>query len=144
MILIGLIKIVVDTNVLVSSSFWYGSSDRIMNMVEQEKVKLFLSRHILKEFVTVLAYDEIQKKVADKKLEMKRTIDKIISLSTIIEPNEKIFVCEDVDDNIILECALEGKVNCIRNHDDQLLKLREFRGIRIVAPEEFLILFERL
>ena len=80
MILIGLIKIVVDTNVLVSSSFWYGSSDRIMNMVEQEKVKLFLSRHILKEFVTVLAYDEIQKKVADKKLEMKRTIDKIISL----------------------------------------------------------------
>ena len=144
MILIGLIKIVVDTNVLVSSSFWYGSSDRIMNMVEQEKVKLFLSRHILKEFVTVLAYDEIQKKVADKKLEMKRTIDKIISLSTIIEPNEKIFVCEDVDDNIILECALEGKVNFIISQDDHLLKLREFRGIRIVAPEEFLILFERL
>ena len=75
---------------------------------------------------------------------MKRTIDKIISLSTIIEPNEKIFVCEDVDDNIILECALEGKVNFIISQDDHLLKLREFRGIRIVAPEEFLILFERL
>ena len=38
-----MIRITVDTNVLVSATFWYGASYRIIELVEQGKVELVLS-----------------------------------------------------------------------------------------------------
>ena len=52
--------------------------------------------------------------------------------------NKLKIVKEDPDDNKILECAVEGKADFIVSQDSHLLKLREFHGIRIMSPEEFL------
>ena len=132
-------KIVLDTNVLVSSSFWYGSSNLILDKAENKEIELILSREIIKEFSEVLEYEEISKKIRDKNLEMKRTIEKIVSISTIVEPSQKFdIVKEDSDDNKILECAFEGKADFIVSQDAHLLKLKEFQFIKIVTPEEFL------
>jgi predicted nucleic acid-binding protein len=49
-------------------------------------------------------------------------------------------VCRDPDDNMVLECALEGHVQYIVSGDKDLLELKEFRGIRIVRAAEFLSL----
>ncbi len=44
-------------------------------------------------------------------------------------------VPRDSDDNMVLECALEGKAHYIVTGDNDLLVLNAFRGIRIVrAP----------
>lgn len=70
---------------------------------------------------------------------MSRTVEKIVSLSTIVEPKEKLSVIiEDPSDNKILECAVEGNANCILTKDKHLLKLKEFNGIKILTPEDFL------
>jgi len=82
-------RITVDTNVLISSSFWYGDSDRILSKVEAKKIELVLSREIIEEFIKVLNYEEIIDKIREKNLEMKRTIEKVISLSVLVEPTEK-------------------------------------------------------
>ena len=47
-------------------------------------------------------------------------------------------VCRDPDDNMVLECALEGHAQYIVSGDKDLLELKEFRGIRIVRAAEFL------
>ena len=49
-------------------------------------------------------------------------------------------VCRDPDDNMVLECALEGHAQYIVSGDKDLLELKEFRGIRLVRAAEFLIL----
>ncbi len=132
-------RITVDTNVLISSSFWHGDSDRILNKAENKEIDLVLSKEIIEEFIEVLNYEEILDKIREKNLEMKRTIEKIISLSTLVEPKEKFdIIKEDLDDNIILECAFEGKVDYIISQDNHLLRLGEFKGIKIVTPKEFL------
>lgn len=132
-------KITVDTNVLISSSFWHGDSDRILNRVENKEIELVLSKEIIEEFIKVLNYEEILNKIMEKNLEMKRTIEKIISLSILVEPKEKFdIIQDDLDDNKILECAFEGKVDYIVSQDNHLLKLKEFHGIKIITPEEFL------
>ncbi|MFH1711068.1 MAG: putative toxin-antitoxin system toxin component, PIN family [Nanoarchaeota archaeon] len=132
-------KITLDTNVLISSSFWHGDSDRILSRVENKEIELVLSKEIIEEFIKVLNYKEILDKIREKNLKMKRTIEKIISLSVLVEPSEKFGVIqEDPDDNIILECASEGKVDFIVSQDMHLLKLGEFQNIKIVSPEEFL------
>lgn len=132
-------KITIDTNILVSSTFWSGDSDRILDKAEKREIELVLSEDIISEFLKVLDYEEIQSKIQNKNLEMRRSIEKIASISTIVEPKQKLYVIkDDPDDNIILECAIEGSVDYIVSNDKHLLKLGEFQGIKIVKPDEFL------
>jgi len=77
-------KITLDTNVLISATFWKGDSDKIIEKVEKKDIELILSKDIIEEFARVLKYKEIQEKVKNKNLEMKRTVEKIISISKII------------------------------------------------------------
>ena len=77
-------------------------------------------------------------KAKDKKLEMKRTLGKIISISTLVVPKEKLnIIRDDPDDNAVLECATAGNVDCIVSNDNHLLKLKQFRNIPILTPDEF-------
>ncbi len=132
-------KITVDTNVFISATFWYGDSHRIIELGEKKKIDLILSKEIIEEYAGVLKYDEIRDKIKNKNLEMKYTIQKIVSISTLVKPKVKLaIVKEDPDDNKILECAKEGKVDFIVTKDRHLLKLGEFEGIKIVTPEDLL------
>ena len=40
-------KIITGTNVLISSTFWEGASDKIMQRVENKEVELILSRELI-------------------------------------------------------------------------------------------------
>jgi putative PIN family toxin of toxin-antitoxin system len=132
-------KITADTNILISATFWHGASDRIISKVEAKEIQLILSEEIVKEYAEVMDYDEIKNKIKDKNLAIKHTVSKIISISTIIEPKTKLNVIkDDSDDNKILECAVAGNVDCIVSNDKHLLKLRKFRNIPILTPDDFL------
>ena len=132
-------KVVLDTNVLISATFWEGDSSKIVKKVEDKEIELILSKDILDEFKSVLEYKEIQEKIKNKNLEMKRTVEKIISISTIVEPKNKFKIVEkDSDDDKFLECAVEGNADFIISQDNHLLKLKEFKGIKILTPSEFL------
>ena len=137
-----MIRITVDTNVLVSATFWYGASYRIIELVEQGKVELVLSEAIIQEFSAVLEYEEIKKKIVNKRLLMLRTVEKLVFMSKIAVPAIKIAVVkEDPDDDRILECAVTGDVNYLISKDNHLLKIVKYGKIKIVSPEEFLELF---
>ncbi len=137
-------KVTVDTNILVSATFWYGDSNEIIDRVERKEIELFLSKEIIEEFARVLNYEEIQEKIKNKNLEMKRTVEKIASLSLIVEATEKLNVLkEDADDNKILECAKAGKVDFIISNDNHLLKLKEFEGIKIFSSSDFLKIIKK-
>ena len=83
-------KITLDTNVLISATFWHGDSEKIIEKVEGKDIELILSKEIIEEFARVLRYKEIQEKVKNKNLEMKMTVEKIISISKIVEPIERL------------------------------------------------------
>ena len=44
---------------------------------------------------------------------------------------------------MVLATALAGKADVIVTGDDDLLVLKEFRGIRILSPRQFLQLLDR-
>lgn len=132
-------RVVLDTNVLISATFWDGDSNRILEKVEQKEIEMVVSKEILEEFAGVLGYKEIQEKVRDKNLEMKRTVEKVASISTIVEPRHKFkAIKDDPDDDKFLDCAVEAKVEFIVSQNKHLLKLKEFKGIKIVTPSVFL------
>ncbi len=57
----------------------------------------------------------------------------------MVSPKEKFDVIKkDKDDNKIIDAAVEGKVDYIVSSDKHLLDLKQFKGIKIVTPKEFL------
>ncbi len=132
-------KITVDTNVLISATFWSGASDRLISKIEAKEIQLILSEEILKEYAEVLDYEEIKDKIKDKNLVMKHSIAKILSISDIIITDIKLHIIkDDPDDNKILECAKSGNVDYIITNDNDLLRLVTFEKIPILTPEQFL------
>ena len=89
------------------------------------------------------AVSEIIKVLKDFKIKLsdemiKEWIDLIVRNSLIVELKEKIAaVKDDPKDNVFIETAVAGNVDYIISQDNHLLKLKEFRGIKIITPEEF-------
>ncbi len=135
-----MLKATLDTNVLISGTFWEGEAYKIIQLVEGRKVRCFLSRQILAEYSDVMHSEEILDKVGKHHLHVKSAIIKVMEISTIVEPKRKLYaVQEDPEDNKILECAVEAGADFIITYDEKhLLKMKEFEGIRIVSPGEFL------
>lgn len=132
-------RITLDTNVLISGTFWTGDSFRILDMIDKKKLNNVSSREIIEEYNEAIKSDEIVDKVDNKKLTMAKIVHNVIKSSEIVEPTTKLDVVkDDPDDNRVLECAKEGKVSHVITNDNHLLKLKEFEGIKIVTPEEFL------
>ena len=68
-----------------------------------------------------------------------RFLSLVSAFATIVETPRKISIIhEDPADNILLELAIAGKADCIISGDDHVLKLKEFEGIMILTPAQFL------
>ena len=62
----------------------------------------------------------------------------------LVETTSKLnIVKDDPTDNIVLECAVDGKVDYIVSGDGHLLKIKEFHGIKIFSPKLFLNLLDK-
>jgi len=58
---------------------------------------------------------------------MRRTVEKIVFMSTIVEPDKKFKVIkDDPDDDKFLDCAVEGGVDFIISQNKHLLKIKPF------------------
>lgn len=131
-------KVTLDTNVLVSGTFWTGYSFTILNLIDKNKLRNITSKEIIKEYYEVINSDEIIDKIKDKRLRLLKIAHKVINNSEIVEPSLKIDIIKgDPDDNKILECAIAGNVDCIISNDKHLLKLKKFRNIPILTPDDF-------
>ena len=134
-----IIRVTVDTNVLVSATFWHGASARIFDKIENKEIVLVLSEEILEEYYRVLEYDEIKEKIRDRQLEMKESVLKIRAIAEIINVTSRVtVVSDDPTDNKIIECAIDGKVDYLITQDRHLLKIKKYQSIIIITPEEFL------
>ena len=88
-------KVVLDTNVLVSATFWSGPSFQIMRLVDENKLELILSKDILKEYDFVVRSNEILEKITTmQQLAIACAIQKILLKAKIIEPKIKLNVEE--------------------------------------------------
>ena len=127
-------KVVLDTNIFISGIFGKGASNKIILNWREGKFTLVTSLEAISEIIKVLKDFKI--KLSDDMI--KEWIDLIIRNSIIVEPIEKItIVKDDPKDNIFIETAVAGNVDYIISQDSHLLKLNEFRGIKIITPEEF-------
>ncbi len=128
-------KVVFDTNVLISATMWDNSiAHRLFIKLIKENAEIVTSVDILEEYKKVLIRD-----FKYNEGDIKYIITTLLSLLKIIKPTIKVDVIkEDPDDNKILECAISSNSEIILSYDNHLLKLKKFKDIKIIRPEEFL------
>ena len=133
-------KIIFDTNVFVSGIFWEGNfCSQIINKWKNKKFELVSSVEIIDELIKTLKNFKIQ--MPDDIIEEFRNL--IIENSIIVNPAIKLnIIKDDLDDNKFLEAGITGNVDLIISQDKHLLKLKEYQGIKILNPEEALLLIK--
>ena len=137
-----MLKVTPDTNILVSAFLKEtGNEWVILNMAKEDRIKLIISQDILNEFNDIIKRD----KFGFSRKQIVNFNTQLVLISEFAEPKEKITaVKDDPDDDIILEAAVEGKVDYLVSGDKHLLDLKKFRGIKIVNAGEFLKSFNNL
>ena len=130
-----MVKVVIDTNVLVSAILFGGNPEQVLDSVEEGKIKILISEEILEEFKEVL-----QRKFGFSLDIVEVTVSAIKGISTLVTPTQRLNVIKKKEnDNRILECAVEGKVQYIVSGDKRhLLPLKEYQGMKILSPAKFL------
>ena len=129
-------RVVLDTNVLISAIMFGGKSRVILEMGISGKIKIALSQDILKELAEVL----VGKKFRVSMSVVQQTIHELSEIVELVIVTQKIkAVKNDPDDNRILECAVSAKADYIVSGDSDLLTLRNFKKIKIESPSDFLL-----
>lgn len=131
-------KVVIDTNVFVSGLTFKGKPREVLDLIWRGDIEACISFFILKELEETLKKD-----FSWDRDQIKYTVEKIKAKTILVQPKNRVSVIkENDDDNRILECAIEGRVQYLISGDRKhLLPLKEYDRIKILSPAEFLKLF---
>lgn len=128
-------KVILDTNILISALGWEGNERAIFNKVIEKKIELILSFKQLGELLRVMEYPKFKfsEEQKDRFLSILLESATLVTIASTVD-----VVKEDPDDNLILEPANEMKIDYIISGNEHLLKLREFKGAKIITAKQFL------
>lgn len=118
-------------------------SDRpILQALHAGKFTLVYSQSGIDELVEKLELPRIRVKYHLNKLRVDDFVAVLIGYGERAEPNRKVDVCRDPDDNQMIEAALAGQAEFVVTGDKDLLVLEEFETVRFITAPEFLLKLE--
>ncbi|MBF0433078.1 MAG: putative toxin-antitoxin system toxin component, PIN family [Fibrobacteria bacterium] len=126
-------RIVLDTNVLVSGIFWGGMPYQILELWAKQKIEVFVTPEILLEYNDVMA--QLGSKEKNKSVEY--WLQFIHERCTLIHPRHEVTLCRDPDDDKFISCALSARASFIVSGDKDLLTLKEVEKVEIITPGAF-------
>ena len=131
----AVIRIVLDTNVLVSSLLFSGEMGHMVSSWKARKFLLIFSHDTFDEFRRVLAYPKfsLTPREIDALLQ-----DEVLQFCEVVDIEDEIIgVCRARADDKFLSCAVAAKVDYIVSGDKDLLVLGNFRNIPIITAAAF-------
>jgi putative PIN family toxin of toxin-antitoxin system len=132
-----MIRIVFDTNVIVSALVFGGVPRAVLELAESRRCQLFYSQPIQTEVRRVLV-----EKFDWPQSTLNEVLRAVWSMGQLIVPGVRIHaVPGDPDDNRILECAVAAQAHVIVSGDRHLLDLGKYNSILIITPRQFMELY---
>ena len=134
------LRVVLDTNVLVSAIILQGRISGIADLWRMGQITPVLSRETFDEFRRVLEYP----KFVLSKSEIQEILQQeILPFFEVIERVDPVTgVCRDADDDKFLACAASAKVSFLVSGDKDLCSLGKFGKVRILTADKLLGMFD--
>ncbi len=132
-------RIVPDTNIVVSGLLWRGQPRRILDAARDGIIELFTSPVLLEELEDVLSREKFAKRLEAAQVTVRELVEGYSALANVIDaaPIEPVILA-DPDDDAVLACALAADAEIIVSGDSDLLDLKAHQDIRILTATEFL------
>ena len=129
-------KVVFDTNVVASASFWRGAPFLCLSAWAQGRCEAVVSPALLAEYHETI--EELRSEYPGRPFVA--WADALTESAALVFPVDRASgATPDPGDEMVLECALAAEADYIVSGDKKhLLPLRQFRDIAIINPSDFL------
>jgi len=128
-------RVVLDTNVLISAIFFSGPPSGILSAWIDDEFELVVSTDILEE------YRATASRIAERfpAVGVGPVLDRIALHALLVDPVRlPDDACTDRDDIKFLECAVAARAAYVISGDRALLRVSGYEGIEVVTPRRFL------
>lgn len=134
-------RLVLDTNVVVSALLWGGLPYQLLQLATEGEVTLYTSPALVAELNDILDRPQFCQRLAAQGTDAQAISDLYRSFSVSVEPaSVPRVVPDDPDDDHVVACAVAAKANSIVTGDKHLLKLGRHEDIAIVTVAQALML----
>ena len=130
-----MLKVVIDTNVFISS-FFGGIPREIIDYWKKGEITLCLSQEIIEEYIEVLNRLGLKDKNEIQNL-TKLFAEGYHAIFTAKTPDIEV-IGDDPDDNKFIECAVALDSKIIISGDNHLKNLKKYVDIEIMSPQKFM------
>lgn len=128
-------KVVLDTNVILSAILFGGKPRRVLEAATAGQVKMYISEALLSELEGVLR----RQKFGLDAVVVGTIVAELTSTAEVVQPTSHVSVItDDPSDNDVLDCALEAKADYVVSGDRHLLALGRCGNALILNPDDFL------
>ena len=136
MITLGIKKVVIDTNVIVSALLFGGKPGELIPLWENGRVEPIVTREIIDEYVRVLAYPKFE--LTEKEIRYLVYQQLLPYFHVVKTYTGQVIVQKDPSDDKFIRCAFAGNAKVVVSGDIHLLALKVYQDIRILSPAQFL------
>lgn len=124
-------KIIVDTNVLISGLYFGGYPGEILKYIQIGLFSPYATKEIIDEYL------EVVQRLSEKKTQSnKNLLNTFLSKLSVVKAESSLELCRDKDDDKFINCAIDAKAIYIVSGDEDLLVLRNVENIEIVTAKE--------
>lgn len=132
-------RVILDTNVVISGIFWGGHPRRILDLARSGEITICTSQALLDELLDVLSRPKFANKLALRGDNVRETVDGYAALTEVVIVTEiEPIVVDDPDDDEVIACAIAAEVSYIISGDRHLLNLLTHGSIQIVTAAQFI------
>ena len=133
-----MLKIVIDTNVIVSALIGSSFPRQILyTLVFEKKVLVCISTEVFREYIEVLGREKFRK-YPEFVAKAEIVLSKVYELSQKYIPSVKHSAIKDDPDNRILELAVTAQADYIVTGNIRDFTFSEYEGVKIVTPEQLI------
>ncbi len=131
-------RLVLDTNVVISGLLWRSHPRRLLDLAKEDTVSLYTSSALLDELADVLSREKWTAMLATRQTHAAYLMQRYGLLAKVVRPKRiGRIVPNDPDDDAVIACALAASADLIVSGDKHLLSLGgQYQGISIVTPAQ--------
>lgn len=140
------LRLVLDTNVVVSGLLWGGHARRLLELALTDTIALYSSPVLVDELSQTLHYVKLTKRITALQTTAQALVAHYNAMVTLVVPQQvPRVIARDADDDHVLACAVQARAHLIASGDRHLHSLGgNYLGVRIVTPAEATGLLEAL
>lgn len=131
-------RIVLDTNVVVSALLWDGAPRRLWEAGFSEGILFLSSQELIAELTEILSRPKFNKKIRASHLSAGRIADLYSAQVALIRPLPARGRAPDPDDDVVIGTAMAAQADLLVTGDRDLLFVAKYEGGQIVSVAEAL------